>query len=80
MRSSPDEVADKMKINTLEAAKVLGIKPTRLRLLLRQGKIKAPPIIFDPNTNSTGRIWSEHEIEQARKALERIELSEPTED
>jgi hypothetical protein len=70
MRSSPDEVADKMKINTLEAAKVLGIKPTRLRLLLRQGKIKAPPIIFDPNTNSTGRIWSEDEIEQARKAGE----------
>ena len=59
-----------MRINTQEAAKVLGIKPTMLRLLMRQGKIKAPPIIFDSKTNSTGRMWSEDDIEQARKVLE----------
>jgi hypothetical protein len=59
-----------MKINTLGAAKLLGIKPTLLRLLLRQGKIKAPPITFDSETNSNGRMWSEDDIEQARKVLE----------
>jgi len=69
-----------MRVNTVEAAKLLGIKPTRLRLLLRQGKIKAPPITFNRKTNSTGRMWSEDEIEEARKVLERIELSRPTED
>jgi hypothetical protein len=55
-----------MKINTLEAAKLLGIKPTQLRLLMRKGKIKAPPIVFDSKTNSIGRMWSEDHIEQAR--------------
>lgn len=59
-----------MRINTQEAAKVLGIKPTMLRLLMRQGKIKAPPIVFDVETNSIGRMWSEDDIEQARKVLE----------
>jgi hypothetical protein len=59
-----------MKVTTIAAAKLLGIKPTQLRLLLRQGKIKAPPIIFDSETNSTGRMWSEDDIEQARKVLE----------
>jgi hypothetical protein len=48
--------------------------------LLRQGKIKAPPIIFDSETNSTGRMWSEDDIEQARRALELIESGEPTQD
>src|SRR5215472_9399153 len=47
---------DKMRVNTVEAARLLGIKPTRLRLLLRQGKIKAPPIAFDRKTNSTSRL------------------------
>jgi hypothetical protein len=59
-----------MRINTQEAAKVLGIKPTMLRLLMRQGKIKAPPIVFDSETSSTGRMWSEDDIEQARKVLD----------
>jgi hypothetical protein len=67
---SNEEVFGKMRINTQEAARVLGIKPTMLRLLMRQGKIKAPPIVFDPETNSTGRMWSEDDIEQARKVLE----------
>ena len=65
-----------MRINTQEAAKVLGIKPTMLRLLMRQGKIKAPPIVFDSEINSTGRMWSEDDIEQARKVLESSEPSE----
>lgn len=59
-----------MRINAQEAAKVLGIKPTMLRLLMRQGKIKAPLIVFDVETNSNGRMWSEDDIEQARKVLE----------
>jgi DNA-binding transcriptional MerR regulator len=65
-----------MRINTQEAAKVLGIKPTMLRLLMRQGKIKAPPIVFDSETNSTRRMWSEDDIEQARKVLESLSPSE----
>ena len=50
------DLTHKMKINTLEAAKLLGIKPTQLRLLMRKGKIKAPPIVFDSETNSIGRM------------------------
>ena len=69
-----------MKVTTLEAAKLLGIKPTQLRLLLRRGKIKAPPIIFDSKTNSTGRMWSDDDIEQARRMLKLIELGELTQD
>jgi hypothetical protein len=59
-----------MKINTQEVATLLGIEPSKLRLLLRKGKIKAPPILFDPKTNSTVRMWSEDHIEQARRVLE----------
>jgi hypothetical protein len=67
-----------MKVTTLEATKLLKIKPTQLRLLLRQGKIKAPPIIFDSKTNSTGRMWSADDIEQARRMLKLIESGEPS--
>jgi len=38
-------------------------------LMMRQGKIAAPPILFDSKTNSTGRMWSEDDIEAARAAL-----------
>ena len=31
------------------------------------------PVSFDSKTNSTGRMWSEEEIEQARKVLESTE-------
>jgi DNA-binding transcriptional MerR regulator len=65
-------VAAKVRINTQEVAKLLGIDPAYLRLLMRKGKIKAPPILFDPKTNSTVRMWSEDDIEQARKVLEII--------
>jgi hypothetical protein len=61
-----------VRINTQEVAKRLGIDPTKFRLLLRQGKIKAPPIIFDPKTNSTVRMWSQDDIEQARNVLNSI--------
>jgi DNA-binding transcriptional MerR regulator len=60
----------KMKMTTEEVAKLLGIEPSNLRLLMRAGKIKAPPILFDPQTKSTFRMWSEDDIEQARKVLE----------
>ena len=60
------------RITTQEVAKLLGIDLTTLRLLMRKGKIKAPPIVFDSKTNSTGRMWSEDDIEQARKVLESI--------
>ena len=59
-----------MRLHTQEVARFLGIEPSNLRLLMRQGKIKAPPMLFDPKTNLTGRMWSEDDIEQARKVLE----------
>jgi predicted site-specific integrase-resolvase len=60
------------RITTQEVAKLLGIDLTTLRLLMREGKIKAPPISFDSKSNSIGRMWSEDDVEQARKVLESI--------
>ncbi len=60
------------RITTQEVAKLLGIDLTTLRLLMRKGKIKPPPIAFDSKNNSIGRMWSEDDIEQARKVLENI--------
>ena len=60
------------RINTWGAAKLLGIDLTALRLLMREGKIKPPPFVFDSTTHSTGRTWSEDDIEQARKVLDSI--------
>jgi MerR HTH family regulatory protein len=57
------------KITTQEAADILGIDISVLRLMMRQGKIAAPPILFNSKTNSTGRMWSEDDIERARVAL-----------
>jgi len=62
------EVADS-KITTQEVADILGIDISALRRMMRQGKIAAPPILFDSKTNSTGRMWSEDDIEAARVAL-----------
>jgi hypothetical protein len=53
----------------LGAAKLLGIELAELRRLLRKGKIIAPPITFDPETNSSVRMWSEEDIEAARAVL-----------
>ena len=57
------------KVTTQEVADILGIHISDLRRMMRQGKIAAPPILFDPQTNSTGRMWSENDIEAARAAL-----------
>jgi len=62
------EVANS-KITTQEVADILGIDISALRRMMRQGKIAAPPILFDSKTNSTGRMWSEDDIEAARVAL-----------
>jgi hypothetical protein len=59
----------KSKITTQEVADILGIKVSVLRRMMREGKIAAPPILFDPKTNSTGRMWSEDDVEAARAAL-----------
>ncbi len=61
-----------MRISTREVAKLLGIELATLRLLMREGKIKAPPFVFDSKTHSTNRMWSEDDIEQARKVLQTI--------
>ena len=57
------------RMTTQEVADVLGIHISDLRRMMRQGKIAAPPIIFDSRTNSSGRMWSEGDIERARIAL-----------
>jgi hypothetical protein len=59
----------KSKITTQEVADILGIKVSVLRRMMREGKIAAPPILFDPKINSTGRMWSEDDVEAARAAL-----------
>jgi predicted site-specific integrase-resolvase len=57
------------RITTQEVADILGIDISVIRRMMRQGKIAAPPILFDPKTNSTGRMWSEDDIEAVRTAL-----------
>ena len=66
--------SSKVRISTQEVAKLLGIDLATLRLLMRKGKIKAPPVTFDSKTNSIGRMWSEDDIEQARKGLQNIQM------
>jgi DNA-directed RNA polymerase specialized sigma subunit len=62
------EVANSKK-TTQEVADILGIDISALRRMMRQGKIAAPPILFDSKTNSTDRMWSEDDIEAVRTAL-----------
>jgi hypothetical protein len=57
------------KVTTQKVADIIGIDICVLRLMMRQGKIAAPPILFDSKTNSTGRMWSEDDVEAARTAL-----------
>ena len=57
------------KVTTQEVADILGIHISDLRRMMRKGKIAVPPILFDPKTNSTGRMWSEDDIEAVRAAL-----------
>lgn len=57
------------KVTTQEVADILGIYISDLRRMNRQGKIAAPPIIFDSRTNSVGRMWSEDEVEAVRASL-----------
>jgi hypothetical protein len=51
------------------SVKTLAANPYRQRTATRLGKIAAPPILFDSKTNSTGRMWSEDDVEAARAAL-----------
>jgi hypothetical protein len=63
------EKVSNSKVTTQEVADILGIHISDLRRMMRQGKIAAPPTLFDSKTNSTGRMWSEADIEAARAAL-----------
>ena len=60
------------KVTTQEVANILAIHISELRRMMRQGKIAAPPIVFDSKTNSTGRMWSEDDIEAVRAALKTV--------
>ena len=68
MKEAVEEVSNS-KVTTQEVADILGIHISDLRRMMRQGKITAPPIVFDSKTNSTGRMWSEGDIEAVRAAL-----------
>jgi hypothetical protein len=68
VKEAVEEVSNS-KVTTQEVADILGIHISDLRRMMRQGKIAAPPIVFDAKTNSTGRMWSEDDIERARIAL-----------
>ena len=68
MKEAVEEVSNS-KVTTQEVADILGIHISDLRRMMRQGKVAAPPILFDSKTNSTGRMWSEDDIEAARAAL-----------
>jgi len=57
------------KVTTQEVADILGIHISDLRQMMRQGKIAAPPVVFDSKINSTGRMWSKDDIEAVRTAL-----------
>jgi predicted site-specific integrase-resolvase len=57
------------KVTTQEVADILGIHISDLRRMMREGKIAAPPIIFDSGANSVGRMWSEDDVEAVRTAL-----------
>jgi hypothetical protein len=63
------EEVSNSKVTTQQVADILGIHISDLRRMMRQGKIAAPPIVFDSKTNSTGRMWSEDDIEAVRTAL-----------
>ena len=68
MKEAVEEVSNS-KVTTQEVADILGIHISDLRRMMRQGKVAAPPILFDSKTNSTGRMWSEGDIEGVRAAL-----------
>jgi len=68
VKEAVEEVSNS-KVTTQEVAHILGIHISDLRRMMRQGKVAAPPILFDSKTNSTGRMWSEDDIEAARAAL-----------
>jgi hypothetical protein len=68
VKEAVEEVSNS-KATTQEVADILGIHISDLRRMMRQGKIAAPPIIFDSRTNSVGRMWSEDEVEAACTAL-----------
>ena len=68
VKEAVEEVSNS-KVTTQEVADILGIHISDLRRMMRQGKITAPPIVFDSKTNSTGRMWSEGDIEAVRAAL-----------
>ena len=63
------EEVSNSKVTTQEVADILGLDIADLRRMMRQGKIAAPPIIFDSRTNSVGRMWSGDDIEAARVFL-----------
>jgi hypothetical protein len=72
MKARNNAMAANLRTSTEEVAKLLGIDASNLRLLMPKGKIKAPPILFDPKTNSTARTWSGDDTEEARKVLKSI--------
>jgi predicted DNA-binding protein (UPF0251 family) len=54
-------------LSTTEAAKKIGVHRVNLQQAIAQGKIKAPPLVTVGPVKV--RLWSERDMERARKAL-----------
>jgi predicted DNA-binding transcriptional regulator AlpA len=53
--------------STSQVAKLLGLWQPNLQRLIRQGKVKAPPLVKVGGLKI--RLWSAADVERARKSL-----------
>ena len=57
------------KLSTVQAAGILGLQSPNLQRLIRQGRVKAPPLVKVGNVRV--RLWSPSEVESVRRELGR---------
>lgn len=57
------------RYSTVQAAKMLGIHPANLQRLMRQKRVSFPPIEMVGGLRI--RLWTETDVERARKAMKR---------
>ena len=57
------------RFSTTEVAKMLGLHQPNLQRAIRDGKVKAPPLTRVGGVKV--RLWSEKDVERARKALKK---------
>jgi len=57
------------KVSTTQAAKLLGLHQPNLQRAIREGRVKAPPLVTVGGVKI--RLWSPKDVERARKSLKR---------